>query len=229
MRGQRPKVVVFDLGKVLVDFNYSIAVRRFADRSEAGLERVQELVNSPIQFDYESGLITTDEFFAAVRDGAGFRGNRAEFVEIFADIFSPMERMIPFFDRVKVAGIPTCVFSNTNEIAIGHIRDRFSFYSRFDGYVLSFEEKGMKPGEPIYRVVEQRTGESETRSSTSMTGRKTSRPVSGLAGRRFCSRTRRSPWRQLKSYLAFNASRACAAAPYAPARSPSCAGSNFNS
>ena len=138
----------------------SIAVRRFADRSEAGLERVQELVNSPIQFDYESGLITTDEFFAAVRDGAGFRGNRAEFVEIFADIFSPMERMIPFFDRVKVAGIPTYVFSNTNEIAIGHIRDRFSFYSRFDGYVLSFEEKGMKPDEPIYRVVEQRTGES---------------------------------------------------------------------
>ena len=160
MRGQRPRVVVFDLGKVLVDFDYSIAVRRFADRSEAGLERVQELVNSPIQFDYESGLITTDEFFAAVRDGAGFRGNRAEFVEIFADIFSPMERMIPFFDRVKVAGFPTCVFSNTNEIAIGHIRDRFSFYSRFDGYVLSFEEKGMKPDEPIYRVVEQRTGES---------------------------------------------------------------------
>ncbi len=104
MSGQRPRVVVFDLGKVLVDFDYSIAVRRFADRSEAGLERVQELVNSPIQFDYESGLITTDEFFAAVRDGAGFRGNRAEFVEIFADIFSPMERMIPFFDRVKVAG-----------------------------------------------------------------------------------------------------------------------------
>ena len=160
MSRQRPRVVVFDLGKVLVDFDYSIAVRRFADRSEAGLERVQDLVNSPIQFDYESGLITTDEFFAAVRDGAGFRGDRTEFVEIFADIFSPMERMIPFFDRVKVAGIPTCVFSNTNEIAIGHIRDRFSFYSRFDGYVLSFEEKGMKPDEPIYRVVEQRTGES---------------------------------------------------------------------
>ena len=68
--------------------------------------------------------------------------------------------MIPFFDRVKVAGIPTCVFSNTNEIAIGHIRDRFPFYNRFDGYVLSYEEKGMKPDEPIYRVVEQRTGES---------------------------------------------------------------------
>ena len=109
MSGQRPRVVVFDLGKVLVDFDYSIAVRRFADRSEAGLERVQELVNSPIQFDYESGLITTDEFFAAVRDGAGFRGDRAEFVEIFADIFSPMELMM----RAPARG--SCVTFNSPE------------------------------------------------------------------------------------------------------------------
>ena len=160
MSSQRPSVVVFDLGKVLVDFDYSIAVRRFADRSEVGPERVQELVNSPIQFDYESGKMTTDEFFATVRDGAGFLGDRAEFVEIFADIFSPMGVMIPFFERVKSSGIPTCVFSNTNEIAIQHIRERFPFYSQFDGYVLSYEEKGMKPDEPIYHVVEERIGES---------------------------------------------------------------------
>ncbi len=156
----RPSVVVFDLGKVLVDFDYGIAIRRFAERSEAGMEQIQRLVDSPIQVEFESGKITTNEFFAAVRDGAGFRGDRAEFVSIFADIFSPMETMIAFFERLKSLGIPTCVFSNTNEIANGHIRERFLFYSRFDQYVLSFEEGAMKPDEPIYDVVEQRTGES---------------------------------------------------------------------
>ena len=156
----QPSVVVFDLGKVLVDFDYGIAIRRFAERSEAGMEQIQRLVDSPIQVEFESGKITTNEFFAALRDGAGFRGDRAEFVSIFADIFSPMETMIAFFERLKSLGIPTCVFSNTNEIAIGHIRERFLFYSRFDQYVLSFEEGAMKPDEPIYDVVEQRTGES---------------------------------------------------------------------
>ena len=68
--------------------------------------------------------------------------------------------MIEFFERLKPFGIPTCVFSNTNEIAIGHIREGFPFYSLFDNYVLSFEEGGMKPDEAIYDVVEQRTGES---------------------------------------------------------------------
>jgi len=155
-----PSVVVFDLGKVLVDFDYSIAVRRFAERSEADMEEIERLVNSPIQIQYESGKITTNEFFEAIRDGAGFRGDRAEFVSIFADIFSPMETMIGFFEQLKPFGIPTCVFSNTNEIAIGHIREGFPFYSLFDNYVLSYEEGGMKPDEPIYDVVEQRTGES---------------------------------------------------------------------
>ncbi len=156
----RPNVVVFDLGKVLVDFDYSIAIRRFAERSEAGIEQIQRLVDSPIQVEFESGKITTDEFIAAIRHGAGFRGDRAEFVSIFADIFTPMETMIAFFERLKSFGIPTCVFSNTNEIATGHIREKFSFYRRFDNFVLSFEVGGMKPDEPIYEVVEQRTGES---------------------------------------------------------------------
>ncbi len=124
------------------------------------MEQIQQLVNSPIQDEYESGKITTDEFFEAIRKGSGFRGDRVEFVSIFADIFSPMETMIRFFDRLKLLGFPTCIFSNTNEIAIGHIRERFPFYARFGQYVLSFEEGGLKPDEPIYDVVEQRTGES---------------------------------------------------------------------
>ena len=153
----RPELVVFDLGKVLLNFDYSIAIRRFSERSDAGIEEIKELVNSSVQYDYESGKITTDEFFEYVKNGARFLGDRSEFVDFFSDIFSPMELMINFFNRVKSASIPTCVFSNTNEIAIQYISKRFPFYGCFDYYVLSYEEKGMKPDEPIYRVVEQRT------------------------------------------------------------------------
>ena len=200
------KVVVFDLGKVLVDFDYSIAIRRFAERSEAGLEEIQRLLDSPIQIDYESGKITTDEFYAAIRDGAGFRGDRAEFVSIFADIFSPMETMIEFFEGLKPFGIPTCVFSNTNEIAIGHIREGFPFYSLFDNYVLSFEEGGMKPDEAIYDVVEQRTGESgaailyiDDRPENIETGR-------AGDGKRSCRTARPPRWRGPSRSLGFKRS-----------------------
>ena len=154
---QTPEVVVFDLGKVLLDFDYDIAIRRFAERSDVGIDKVRELINSSVQYDYESGKITTDEFFSYVRNGAGFQGGRSEFVDFFSDIFSPMEMMLNFFKRVKKAGLPVCVFSNTNEIAIQFISKQYSFYDDFDFYVLSFQEKGMKPYEPIYRVVEKKT------------------------------------------------------------------------
>ena len=152
-----PKVVVFDLGKVLLDFDYDIAIRRFAKRSDAEIDKVHELINSSVQYDYESGKLTTEDFFEYVKEGAGFQGDRAEFIEFFSDIFSPMKIMLKFFNRVKAEGVPTCVFSNTNEIAIEYISKQFPFYDSFDFYVLSFEEKGMKPDEPIYRVVEKKT------------------------------------------------------------------------
>ncbi|MEE2614299.1 MAG: HAD-IA family hydrolase [Verrucomicrobiota bacterium] len=160
MNPKIPEVVVFDLGKVLLDFDYDIAIRRFSERSDAGIDKVHKLINSSVQYDYESGKITTDEFFAYVKNGAGFQGDRSEFIDFFSDIFSPMEIMFKFFKRVKTAGIPTCVFSNTNEIAIQYISKQYSFYSCFDFYVLSFQEKGMKPDELIYRVVEKKTKKS---------------------------------------------------------------------
>ena len=157
MNPKIPEVVVFDLGKVLLDFDYDIAIRRFAERSDVGIDKVRELINSSVQYDYESGKITTDEFFSYVRNCASFQGGRSEFVDFFSDIFSPMEMMLNFFKRVKKAGLPICVFSNTNEIAIQYISKQYSFYDDFDFYVLSFQEKGMKPDEPIYRVVEKKT------------------------------------------------------------------------
>ena len=35
MNPKIPEVVVFDLGKVLLDFDYDIAIRRFSERSDA--------------------------------------------------------------------------------------------------------------------------------------------------------------------------------------------------
>src|SRR5262249_41583197 len=54
-------------------------------------------------------------------------------------------------------GFPAYIFSNTNDLAIGHIRGRFPFYRDFDGYVLSYEHGAMKPDAKLYEVVERET------------------------------------------------------------------------
>jgi len=59
---------------------------------------------------------------------------------------------------LRKARIPTYIFSNTNDLAVGHIRKNFPFFSNFDGYIFSYEHGAMKPDEKIYQVVERMSG-----------------------------------------------------------------------
>lgn len=155
----RPEVVVFDLGKVLVDFDYSIAARRIAGRGRVDAVEVQRLIDqSPLLFRYETGLMTRGEFFGEVCRATGFAGTMGTFEEYFADVFSPIERMVALHAAVRRSGVATCVFSNTNDLAIDHIRRNFPFFSEFDAHVLSFEHGSMKPQAGLYEVVERVTG-----------------------------------------------------------------------
>ena len=97
-------------------------------------------------------------FFAQVRERTGFAGDLAEFESIFGDIFVEIVPMTALLPQLGSAGIARYVFSNTNEMAVRHIRAAYPFYAGFDGYVLSYEEKAMKPDASIYEVVERRSG-----------------------------------------------------------------------
>ena len=155
----KPSVVVFDLGKVLVDFDYSIAGRRIAAQSNLSAAEVQDyLDHSPLLFRYETGLMNRQEFFETVRDHTGFRGSLVEFGSFFADIFTEMSEMTALHAALRRQGIPTYIFSNTNDLAIEHIRRAFPFFANFDGYILSYEVGAMKPAAKIYEALEAMTG-----------------------------------------------------------------------
>ncbi len=154
-----PQTVVFDLGKVLLEFDYSRAARGLAAQSTASADEIERFINhSPLLFRYETGLMTKLEFFEAVRDAAGFRGTLETFARHFGDIFDPMPEMIELHGTLSKAGMPTYIFSNTNEIAVAHIRKQYPFFSGFNDYILSYEQGAMKPDAKIYEVVEQKTG-----------------------------------------------------------------------
>jgi len=152
----RAKAVVFDLGKVLVDFDYSIAGRRIAARGKMSAGEVQEFIDhSPLLFRFETGRMSQQQFFAEVQSATGFEGTIEEFTVFFSDIFSPIEPMLNLHAALRQRGVPTYIFSNTNELAVGHIRKNFPFFSQFNGYILSYEHGAMKPDGNLYEVVER--------------------------------------------------------------------------
>ncbi len=153
-----PTAIVFDLGKVLLDFDYEIAVRKMVARCELSRSALHELIDqSPLLYRYETGLLSTREFYEAVKAAAGFRGEEPEFRTIFGEIFTPIEPMIALHAQLRARQVPTYIFSNTNELAIDHIRRQFPFFNQFEDHILSYEHGAMKPDTKLYEVVEART------------------------------------------------------------------------
>ena len=152
-------VVVFDLGKVLVDFDYSIAAKRIAARSTTFIENLHHFLgSSPLLVQLESGVIDDEQFFTEIQKATGFSGSLEEFSGYFADIFQPIPEMVELHSGLRKKNIPNYIFSNTNDLAVVHIRRNFPFFGQFDGYILSYKVGAMKPKAKIYEALEEMTG-----------------------------------------------------------------------
>jgi len=160
MNNSKP-VFIFDLGKVLVDFDYTIAARKIAARSISAPEDLHAFLgSSPLLVEYESGRFTRQKFYEAVRDTIGFHGDLMEFGGYFAEILSEMTGTIALHAELRQHGFKTYIFSNTNDLAIEHVRRNFPFFANFDGYILSYEVGAMKPQPEIYAAMEKMCGRS---------------------------------------------------------------------
>ena len=152
-------VIVFDLGKTLVDFDYSIAAGRIAPRCKPSADPKKFFsMHAALLTSYELGLLNTIQFFEQIKAVSGFSGTQAEFGDAFADIFAPIQPMIDLHAELRKKKLPTYIFSNTNDLAIEFIRKKFPFFNDFDGYVLSYEHGFMKPASKLYEILEQVSG-----------------------------------------------------------------------
>jgi HAD superfamily hydrolase (TIGR01509 family) len=149
--------VVFDLGKVLLEFDYGRLIQKITSHCAYTEEELHGLINqSPLLYQFETGLLTSAEFYREIKRSAGFKGDERQFVNDFGDIFTPIPEMIELNEVLRSTGVETFIFSNTNEIAIAHIRQKYPFFKNFTGYFFSFEERLMKPAPQLYRNVELR-------------------------------------------------------------------------
>ncbi len=154
-----PQTVVFDLGKVLLNFDYAVAIRKLQMRCRISATELHQLIDqSALLYRYETNLLTTEQFFAQVKSESGFAGDLAEFSEIFGDIFTPIDPMVALHAALRSRRIPTFIFSNTNDLAVRHIRRRYPFFQEFNGYIFSYEHGAMKPEDRLYEIVERETG-----------------------------------------------------------------------
>ena len=135
-------VVAFDIGKVLLDFDYGILIAKLAPRTQWDKGVLDAYLNqSPLLAEYESGRLTSSEFFTRIQSETKFNGTESEFAGLFKNIFTPIEAVINMHRQLVESGVPTYTFSNTNEMAVRHISRSYEFWPRFTGHILSHEVK----------------------------------------------------------------------------------------
>ena len=150
--------VIFDLGKVLLDFDFAIAAKELARYSPQEEEQILESINqSPLLHTFERGDWSEAQFFQKLSVECRLEASLEELKKGFAEIFTPVPSMVGFMKSLKERGIPVMVFSNTNVTAVDYIRAAFPFFERFDAYCLSYEHGCMKPDTTLYGVAQLMT------------------------------------------------------------------------
>lgn len=156
MRNRKYSAVVFDLGQVLLRFDYKYFVEK-VNRHKAGIgEQFLELYknNYNVHRDFEKGLLTEDKFINIM---LGYLDNCIDgktFCKYWSDIFIPEEQVISLLPLLK-ENYKLYLISNTNSIHKKYGYQGYEFLKQFDKLILSHEVKFIKPEEEIYREVKK--------------------------------------------------------------------------
>jgi putative hydrolase of the HAD superfamily len=144
--------ICFDLGKVLLDFDWQIMFRRVAKKSSLRPEQLPTAMSAdPDIIAYETGAMTTPKFFAALKKRLQYRGTAKELRTCFAEIFTPLPEHIALA-AMLAPHYPLALISNTSEAHISYAESAFSFFSLFSARIYSYQVKAMKPQPEIYRA-----------------------------------------------------------------------------
>jgi FMN phosphatase YigB (HAD superfamily) len=140
---------VSDVGKVLIDFDFSIAARRLAERCDHPAETVMTLFDN-IKLPYEDGRMDDAEFVRAAMEATGFRGTAAEFETIWCEIFTQNDPMHARLEQLR-GKLPLYLLSNTSGIHKDYFLRTFDIFRHFDDGVYSYSAGASKPGETIFQ------------------------------------------------------------------------------
>ena len=142
------KAIIFDIGNVLLPFDFTVALRRLREKSDVdSLMQAME----PVKFAYESGAIGRVEFLEQMRAVLHYTGTDEEFVAAWEDIFTENPAMMEFVRGVH-GRYPLYLLSNTSDLHMDYLLRVYPVFELFKDGVYSYRAKCFKPDRRIYEI-----------------------------------------------------------------------------
>lgn len=150
--------LVFDLGNVLLPFNYEIILSGL-DRIEIGLgEKFKRFyrTNYELHRELECGNLSEGKFLEIVLGALDNKLSKEDFCELYSNIFTVNNELVRILPALK-KNYKLVLMSNTNGIHQRYGWGKYEFLKVFDKLVLSHEAGAVKPEPEIYKAVEAYT------------------------------------------------------------------------
>jgi glucose-1-phosphatase len=147
------KTILFDLGNVIIPFDFKRAYARMAERCRCKAEEVPARIRATgLVMPFEKGEIEAEPFVRELSAALQLDITHQEFCDWWSSIFS-RETLVPeaLLENLR-SRHRLLALSNTNTIHFAMVQEAYPLLLRhFDGYVLSYEVGAAKPEPKIYR------------------------------------------------------------------------------
>ncbi|MBI4432394.1 MAG: HAD family phosphatase [Candidatus Omnitrophica bacterium] len=151
-KASKIKAVLFDLGNVLFYFDFAPAFQRLAKRSDLNVREIEDFfIQSGLEALYDSGKISSIQFYQNVRKALRLQVNYAAFKKIWNGIFKPNLPILRLLKKLQKKH-RLVLISNTNSMHIDHLRRHYPHaFSAFQTLIFSYRAKRRKPDKFIYQ------------------------------------------------------------------------------
>lgn len=153
-RNATVKNVVFDVGRVLIDFNY-VDFFTLLNRHGAEISTEADFVIRVGLLEYEKGKLTSAHFLGRLQSLLRCPLPEEELEAAWIGLFSPVPAMLELATELKsVCGV--FLLSNTSELHWQHLQSAYALNECCHDLLASYEIGALKPEPGIYRAVEKR-------------------------------------------------------------------------
>ncbi len=153
------RAIIFDLGKVLIPFDWQRGYQALAQQSPLKPEEVRLRLKEANIFDpMERGRIEPQEAARRISEVLSLKVSFEKFRELWSTIFLP-ETIVPevMLERLRPA-YRLLLLSNTDAIHFSWISENYPILHQFNHCVLSFQLNARKPEPAIYREAIRQAG-----------------------------------------------------------------------
>lgn len=151
---RQPRNIIFDLGNVLITFDPLDFLTHLLNDGEKVRLCHSLIIQSPEWRELDRGLISVEQAKSIfIERQPALREAVELFFQHWLSMFQPIPETVALVDELRAAGYRLYVLSNIIRESYEDLRERLTFWDRFEGIVVSYALKTAKPEPAIYRYL----------------------------------------------------------------------------